>query len=348
MASSSSSASTSDAAAAASGAEVASATTNGLKLAFGAAGALWTPENVTAVLDVLARAGIGNLDSARVYGDSEKVIGDHAVADSFTVDTKHPGGVIAGGATKEGVLETAAVSLGLLKTQQVDVYYIHAPDRKTPIADTLAGIDALYKQGRFRRFGLSNFFPSEVEEVVRVAKEHGYVVPTVYQGNYSAVTRRQETELLPVLRRNGIAFYAYSPTAGGFLTKTRAAIEGGTAGGRFDKDGGPLADMYMSMYVKPAYLDALDGWREVSDEAAIAPAELANRWIVYHSALRPELGDAVVLGARTLEQLQGTIDGLRAGPLPETVAQRIDAIWEKLKDHAILDNFNDSATFRQR
>ncbi|KAI9326451.1 NADP-dependent oxidoreductase domain-containing protein [Zopfochytrium polystomum] len=320
-----------------------SPTTNGLKIVFGAAGQLWNnPDNVPAVLKLLADAGIRNIDSARRYGPSEKIIGDHAVAATLTVDTKHPGGMqVPGGATKESILEVAAVSFDLLKTEQVDIYYLHAPDRKTPIADTLAGIDELHKQGRFRRFGLSNYLPDEVEEVVRVAKEHGYVLPTVYQGNYSAITRRPETELFPVLRRHGIAFYAYSPTAGGFLTKTRAAIESETAGGRFEKGAGVVADMYRSMYIRPAYLDALDSWHAVSAEAGVAPADLANRWIVYHSALRAELGDAVILGARTLGQLQGTIDGLRAGPLPEAVAQIVDAIWEQLKEHAVLDNFND-------
>ncbi|KAI9326450.1 NADP-dependent oxidoreductase domain-containing protein [Zopfochytrium polystomum] len=327
-------------------AEVSPTATNGLKLVFGAAGALWSPENVPAVVDALTRAGIRNIDSARAYGDSEKTIGDHAVAATFTVDTKHPGGFL-GGASKEQVQQVAAVSFGLLKTEQVDVYYIHAPDRNTPIADTLAGIDALHKQGRFRRFGLSNYLPDEVEEVVRVAKEHGYVLPTVYQGNYSAITRKQETLLLPVLRRHGIAFYAYSPTAGGFLTKTRAAIEGETAGGRFDKSAGRIAEMYRALYLRPAYLEALDKWHALSAEAGVAPADLANRWIVYHSALRAELGDAVILGARTLEQLQGTVDGLRKGPLPEAVAGKIDVIWDALKDQAVLDNFNDTIGAKQ-
>ncbi|KAI9337109.1 putative aldehyde reductase [Zopfochytrium polystomum] len=290
-----------------------SPTTNGLKIVFGAAGQLWNnPDNVPAVLKLLADAGIRNIDSARRYGPSEKIIGDHAVAATLTVDTKHPGGMqVPGGATKESILEVAAVSFDLLKTEQVDIYYLHAPDRKTPIADTLAGIDELHKQGRFRRFGLSNYLPTKS----RRSSASRRSTATCSRPSTKATTLRSRAgrrpSCSPVLRRHGIAFYAYSPTAGGFLTKTRAAIESETAGGRFEKGAGVVADMYRSM------------------------------WIVYHSALRAELGDAVILGARTLEQLQGTIDGLRAGPLPEAVAQRVDAIWEQLKEHAVLDNFND-------
>ncbi|MCI2435640.1 aldo/keto reductase, partial [Listeria monocytogenes] len=68
---------------------------------------------------------------------------------------------------------------------------------------TLAGLDALYRQGAFKRLGLSNYLGHEVDEMVRVAKENGFVVPSVYQGNYSAVARRTEAEVLPVLRKHG-------------------------------------------------------------------------------------------------------------------------------------------------
>jgi aryl-alcohol dehydrogenase-like predicted oxidoreductase len=97
---------------------------------------------------------------------------------------------------------------------QVDVYYIHAPDRRVPLQDLLAGLDAVYRAGKFKRLGLSNFLPEEVSDVIRICKENGYVLPTVYQGNYNAVARHSETTLLPILRENNIAFYAYSPIAG--------------------------------------------------------------------------------------------------------------------------------------
>jgi aryl-alcohol dehydrogenase-like predicted oxidoreductase len=62
----------------------------------------------------------------------------------------------------------------------VDVYYIHAPDRRFPLKELLAGINALYKTGKFKRFGLSNYLAIEVDEVVRVCREKGYVLPSVY------------------------------------------------------------------------------------------------------------------------------------------------------------------------
>ncbi|KAJ1557114.1 hypothetical protein HK405_000797 [Cladochytrium tenue] len=313
-----------------------------VKVVFGTAGPLWTDDATgSQVLDVLRAAGVTHLDSGRAYGDSEAAIGRRGVAaagSGFVVDTKHPGGLFPGTGTKEGVLEQAKTSFDLLKTDQVDVYYLHAPDSTVPLEDTLAGIHELYKQGRFRRFGLSNFQAAEVAEVFRLARAHGYVLPSVYEGNYSAVGRVMEEELLPLLRREGVAFYAYSPLAGGFLTRTRAQIEAGD-GGRWVR-GTFFGDMYQSLYNRPGLLDALDAWNEVSLAVGLPRAELANRWAAYHSALRGEHGDGLIIGASSLEQLRATLTGLDKGPLPADVVAKIDAVWEIAKRDAFLDNYH--------
>ena len=103
----------------------------------------------------------------------------------------------------------------------------------------------MYKSGAFERFGLSNYPASEVQKVYDICEANGYVKPTAYQGNYSPVARKQETILFPTLRKLGISFYAYSPLAGGFLTKTKEDIEAGA--GRFNKEA--LGGMYAEMYV---------------------------------------------------------------------------------------------------
>lgn len=88
--------------------------------------------------------------------------------------------------------------------------YIHAPDHETPLEETLAAVDAVFRSGFFKRFGLSNYQAKDVEAVYNHAKEKGYVLPTVYQGNYSAVARKQETLLFPTLRKLGIAFVRFT------------------------------------------------------------------------------------------------------------------------------------------
>ncbi|KAK6083889.1 aldehyde reductase [Seiridium cupressi] len=304
----------------------------------GSAGSWRDEKEGSGVLNVLEEFGVDTIDTARIYASSEELIGKRGAADRFEIDTKHPGGFAQNTpATKENVIETAEVSLGLLKTDQVHIYYLHAPDRTTPLKDTLAGIDELYKQGRFRRFGLSNFLANEVEEVIHVAAEHGFVRPSVYQGNYSAFARRHELELFPVLRKHGMAFNAYSPLAGGFLTKTAKDVEDQV--GRFTP-ANPLGEVYVTLYKKPVFLAALEVWEAISQASRVPKAELAYRWVAYHSSLTRGNGDGMIVGARNLQQLRETLTGLRRGPLPDDVAKQIEAIWDQIKDEAGLDNFN--------
>jgi aflatoxin B1 aldehyde reductase len=80
-------------------------------------------------------------------------------------------------------------SLAELKTDCVDIYYLHAADRSVPFKETLAEVDKLHKEGKFRELGLSNFAAFEVAEVVITCEANGFVRPTVYQGMYNAITR---------------------------------------------------------------------------------------------------------------------------------------------------------------
>lgn len=199
-----------------------------------------TTEALVEMLDVLEKGGCDIIDTAEGYGDSEERLGKAGAGKRFTIDTKHPGGLRQGSATTEGVVKSAERSRKLLGTN-VDVYYLHAPDPDIPIEETLEGINQVYKTGFFQRFGLSNFTAEEVQKIYDICKAKGYPLPQVYQGNYSAVTRKQEEVLFPALRKLGISFYAYSPLAGGFLTKTRQDIIDGK--GRFDPSA-PIGSLY--------------------------------------------------------------------------------------------------------
>ena len=89
---------------------------------------------------------------------------------------------------------------------------------------------------------MSNYKVEDVQKVYDICKEKGYPLPEVYQGNYSAVARKQEEVLFPTLRKLGISFYAYSPIAGGFLVKTKQQVLDGA--GRFDTST-PIGQMYL-------------------------------------------------------------------------------------------------------
>lgn len=170
------------------------------------------------------------------------------------------------------------------------------------------------------------------------AKSKGYVVPDVYQGNYNPVARKAEATLLPLLRELGIAFYAYSPLAGGFLTKTPASLEAGGPG-RFDKETF-AGQMYHKLYNRGPLVDVLVEWENIANAANASKAALAYRWVMFNSALKTQYEDGIILGASRPKQLKETLGALEAGPLEKDIADRIERIWEKVKDVAPMDNFS--------
>ena len=165
------------------------------------------PSTLLKVYDALERSRVRKIDTAHIYGASEEILGQTGGSKRFEIDTKAPGGLIPGSMTAQGVQGFATRSKKLLAVEQVDVYYIHAPD-VVPIEEMLAGVNEIYKEGWFRRFGLSNFFAEDVQKIHDICKREGYPLPTVYQGDYSAIARKQEEELLPLLRKLGIVSFA--------------------------------------------------------------------------------------------------------------------------------------------
>ncbi|KAF2179883.1 aldehyde reductase [Zopfia rhizophila CBS 207.26] len=305
-----------------------------VKIIFGAA-SFNDPEKVKPVFETLKKQGVNILDTARLYGSSEEIIGKTPGHEDFIVDTKLQGGFVRGTATREGAISDAQDSLKKVGVKQFDILYIHAPDDTIPIAQTLEGVNDAYKQGIFKRFGLSNFTAEQVQEVYDISKSKGWVLPTVYQGNYSAVARKLETLLFPTLRKLGIAFYAYSPIAGGFLTKTKQQVQDGA--GRFSKDF--IGGLYYKLYHRPSYLEALAEWNDIAEKEGIPKAELAYRWVAYHSFVKEELGDGVIFGASSLEQIEQTVQGLRKGPLSADAVKRIEAVWRSIEHEAPVDNW---------
>ena len=188
------------------------------------------------------------------------------------------------------------------------------------------------------QFGLSNFTPEQVKEVHQYAKEHDLVLPTVYQGNYNPVARLYETTLLPLLRDLNMSFYAYSPLAGGFLVKDPEVLKNGGEG-RWDPNT-RVGKMYHDRYNRPSIMEALTEWQSIAKDAGCSKAELAYRWVKYNSALKPEHGDAIILGATKEKQLEETLSSLEHGPLDDSAVKRINEVWEKVKDEAPTDNFH--------
>ena len=116
----------------------------------------------------------------------------------------------------------------------------------------------------------------------------------MFQGNYNPVARHYESTLFPLLRDLNIAFYAYSPLAGGFLVKDGQTLKTGSGQGRWDPTS-RSGKVYNERYVKPSLLEALSEWEAIANEARVSKAALAYRWVTYNSKLSAEHGDGIIV-----------------------------------------------------
>ncbi|ETN38015.1 uncharacterized protein HMPREF1541_07638 [Cyphellophora europaea CBS 101466] len=302
-------------------------------------------EEEKAFLDAFASHGHTMLDTAIMYssGSCEKHLGSLDLPSrGLVVATKiYPTASAFPGApvpqyshTRECIRATLAESLSSLQTPSVDLYYLHAPDRNTPFLDSLRAITELHQEGRFARFGVSNYTAADMREMLALCEQHNLLKPTVYQGMYNALHRAVELELLPLLREHGIAFYAYNPLAGGYLTdryQRDTKLEGLERGSRFDPSTFQ-GKGYIARYWNDAMFDALELLRPVAKKFGLGEAECALRWMMHHGLLEAKFGDAVVVGASSVAQLEGNLTLMEKGPLPEEVLRVLDQGWQRTKD----------------
>jgi aflatoxin B1 aldehyde reductase len=202
-------------------------------------------KNAGTMLDVFQKYGHNRVDTARVYGNgsSEEHLGSLDWQDrGIVLDTKLYPNVGRSRAEPQISHSPADLrkflleSLQALKTKKIEMWYLHAPDRTTPFEDTLREVNELHKEGLFNRFGISNFMSWEVAYINDPCIQNGWIRPSVYQGVYSAIHRSVEAELFPCLRHYGMAFFAFNPLAGGYLTSRyhREQPESVEATSRFD------------------------------------------------------------------------------------------------------------------
>ncbi|KAJ5111284.1 hypothetical protein N7532_001819 [Penicillium argentinense] len=298
-------------------------------------------EEAAKILDTFKKHGYNEIDTARIYGGGscEEILGSLFLQDrGLIVDTKlYPN---AGGAaafddpythSPEDVRRGLLNSLTALKSDSVDMFYLHAPDRAIPFEDTLREVNKLYEEGRFKRLGLSNYMSWEVAQVCEICNKNGWVMPSVYQGVYHALQRSIESELVPCLRKYGISLYAFQPLAGGLLTgrykREQTEFEKGS---RFDPKM-IQGTVHRNRYWNDAYFDAIDIIHSAAAKHGFTDGEVALRWLKYHSQLKEDLNDAILVGASSVKHLEVNLLDLEKGPLPDEVVQAVGNAWFLVK-----------------
>lgn len=289
-------------------------------------------EQSAAMVSAFMEHGHDELDGAFMYADgrSEQIMGSMGLGQKVKIATKvNPwdGKTLKA----ESVRSQLNTSLERLQRECVEILYLHAPDHETPIEETLAACQELYQQGKFKELGLSNYASWEVAEIYSICKYKNWILPTIYQGMYNATTRQVETELLPCLRHFGMRFCAYNPLAGGLLTGKYQFEDKNEKQptGRFF--GNSWAEAYRNRYWKEHHFRALDLVKKAIDAAYSCEkpslTAAALRWMYHHSKLQGDLGDGVIIGMSSMEQLQLNLAASEEGPLAPTVVKAFNEAW---------------------
>lgn len=198
-----------------------------------------------AVVDAALDAGVMFFDTAAVYGnggDSERFLGEilEGRRDRVVLATKFGWGSEAGDGTVDTARRSLEESLERLRTDYVDLYYLHKPDASTPIAETLGALDELVRAGKVRALGCSNFSAEQLADADRVASDLGTARFTVLQNHYNLLRRDDDADVLPLCRELGVAYVPYFPLASGLLTgkyrRGEPAPEGTRLAGREIED----------------------------------------------------------------------------------------------------------------
>ncbi|TFD12138.1 aldo/keto reductase [Cryobacterium sp. TMT4-10] len=283
------------------------------------------------LVDAALDAGITVIDTANVYagGSSEDILGSLIPKrrDSVLLATKagmpHPDAGEHSPLSAAGLRRSVDGSLRRLRVERIDLFYLHQPDRATPLQETMGAIAELVRQGTIGALGVSNFAAWQICELNRVADAIGTPRPVVAQQLFNLVARRIEDEYLEFASTTGLLTMVYNPLGGGLLTGKHRFAEVPTEG-RFGSS--KLATMYRQRYWNPQLFDAIEALERIATGAGITLIELSLRWLMS----KPDVG-AILLGASGVEQLQSNISAAQNGPLSVDLIAACDDVGRILR-----------------
>lgn len=279
------------------------------------------PDEAIDQLDLFVDSGGTHIDTADVYGDgeSERIIGRW-------LRQRHPADVVvatkgrfappagSAGASRRSLVRSVDASLERLGVDAIDLYYVHGWDDDTDLPETLDTLSALVRAGKIHHLGWSNVTGWQLARIMTTARLGGYVAPCVVQPQYNLLDRGIELEVLPCCMDEGLATAPWSPLGGGWLTGKYDRDERPTGATRLGEDPERGVEAYDRRNTERTWR-VLDVVREVAERHDRPMAQVAIAWLL----TRPTVA-TVLLGARTVEQLDQTIGAIDLELSDEDVA----------------------------
>jgi aryl-alcohol dehydrogenase-like predicted oxidoreductase len=268
------------------------------------------PGETRRIIDAYADAGGNVLDTASAYGNGEELLGTvverrdrFVLATKYTLsrDARDPN---AAGNHRKNLVLSLEQSLRRLRTDYVDVYWVHVWDRHTPLEETMRALDDAVRAGKVLYVGISDAPAWVVARANTLAQWRDWTPFAGLQVPYSLLQRDIERELLPMAEAFGMSVAAWAPLASGRLAGARSSR-------RVDADA-----------LTPRDKAAAAAVQAVAEELGATPAQVAIAWTRSRSAAVHPL-----VGVSTVEQLTENLGALDLD-LPAEAVGRLEAAVE--------------------
>jgi aryl-alcohol dehydrogenase-like predicted oxidoreductase len=271
-----------------------------------------------AILDRYLELGGNFVDTANFYtkGHSEKIIGDHLAHDREKRDrvvlaTKfsgnlYPGDPNGGGSNRKSIIAALEQSLRRLRTDYIDLYWLHNWDKWTPIEETMSALHDLVQAGKVRYIGVSDTPAWKTTQGQLIAQFRGWTPFIALQIEYSLLERTVEGELTPMALELGMGVTPWSPLKSGILSGkyTRANAGSQKIQGR---------EWAASQLNETAYV-LIDELAKIAKTLDTTVARVALAWVQARPAVT-----STIIGARTLAQLDDNVKALEVKLTPEQI-----------------------------
>ena len=252
-------------------------------------------------------AGINLFDCADLYaqGESERILGGLIAGcrDEVLITSKayyalektlRPIGL-----SRAHLLSAVDASLARLKTDRIDLYFVHHFDEHTPLEETLGALADIVRAGKVRFLGASNFAAWQIEKALGISALKGWPRFECIQPMYNLVKRQAEVEILPMAQAEQLGVITYSPLGGGLLTgKFTSGFT--SAPGRLSTDA-----TYQHRYAGDQNLRTAQAFCRLARDHGLDPVTLAIAWVARHPAVT-----APIIGARNLQQLDPALKAM--------------------------------------
>ncbi|HEY8781700.1 MAG TPA: aldo/keto reductase [Mucilaginibacter sp.] len=256
-------------------------------------------ETSFAIMDAFANAGGNFIDTANMYkvGTSEKIIGDYLGShdrDYFALATKYtlkdnlvnPN---ASGNNRKNMMRSVEESLKRLKTDFIDILYLHIWDDLTPVDEVLRGMDDLIRQGKVNYAAISDTAAWVVSKGNTMAELMGWSQFIALQVEYSLIARTPERELIPMAKHFGMTVTPWAPLAGGVLTGKYLRGEQGRI-----KPESKRRNEQSEAITKAVVA--------IADELGVSPGNVALKW-----TMQQGFSSIPIVGATKLNQLEDNL-----------------------------------------